>query len=251
MNAAILLVAFGARSATARATYAGFERDARAAFPGRDLHWAYTAGSVVARLKQDGQTARTLPEAYAALGGAGALAVQSLHLVPGEKHREILAEPSRGPRLAVGAPLLACAADLDGVAEDLLADLPTDRPTLVVAHGHGREPRFNAELEALKTRLDAAGSKPFLTRLEDDADPDGLARFIARARTAGKVHVLPFLLVAGEHVAWDILGDHPHSLKARLDVADFSCGEPLGARPWVRRRFMAKLGAALFPLEQA
>ncbi len=63
--------------------------------------------------------------------------------------------------------------------------------------------------------------------------------------------MLPFLLVAGEHVAWDILGDHPHSLKARLGVPDFSCGEPLGARPWVRGRFMAKLGAALSRLEQA
>ena len=253
MSAPILLVAFGAMSAAARETYAGFERDARAAFPGREIRWAYTAASLVARLKRDGEAARTLAEAYRSLrsDGATAVAVQSLHLVPGEKHGEILAEPAPGLRVAVGAPLLASAADLAGVAEDLLADLPADRPTLVVAHGHAREERYNAELQALKARLAAAPRSPFLTRLEGDTDPAGLDRFIARARAAGRAHVQPFLLVAGDHLATDILGEAPDSLKSRLGVPGFSCGEALGARPWVRRRFLAKLEIALARLEEA
>jgi sirohydrochlorin cobaltochelatase len=252
MNAPILLVAFGAMSAAARETYAGFERDARAAFPGREIRWAYTAASLVARLQRNGEAAHTLAEAYRALRaeGATAVVVQSLHLVPGEKHREILAEPAPGLRVAIGAPLLDSEADLQGVAEDLLADLPADRPTLVVAHGHGREARFNAELEALKARLAAAPGSPFLTRLEGDGDPEGLARFIARAQALGRVHLLPFLLVAGDHLASDILGDQPDSFKSRLGVPGFSCAGPLGTRPWVHRRFLAKLGAALAQMEQ-
>ena len=253
MNTPILLVAFGAMSASARDSYARIEADVRSAFPGRDIHWAYTATSLVARLKQRGEPAWTLAEAYAGLRARGhsAVVVQSLHLVPGEKHHEVLLAPAEGLRPSFGEPLLATEADRLGVAAELLGDLPADRPVLVVAHGHGTEPRFNAELDALGARLATARPDLLLTRLEGDGDGAGLERFIQRARTAGKAHVCPFLLVAGDHVASDILGDQPESLKSRLAVPEFSCGPALALRPWVRHRFLAKLGAALSRTEPA
>lgn len=253
MNTPILLVAFGAMSRSARDSYARIEADVRSAFPGRETHWAYTATSLVARLKQRGEPAQTLAEAYAGLRARGfrAVAVQSLHLVPGEKHHEVLAEPAEGLRPSFGEPLLASEADGLGVAADLLGDLPADRPVLVVAHGNGTEARFNAELDALGARLASACPEVLLARLEGDGDPAALERFIQSARTAGKAHICPFLLVAGDHVASDILGDEPESLKSRLSVPEFSCGEALALRPWVRRRFLAKLGAALSRTEPA
>ncbi|MDR3672752.1 MAG: sirohydrochlorin cobaltochelatase [Holophaga sp.] len=252
MNTPILLVAFGALSSAARDSYARIEADARSAFPDREIHWAYTATSLVARLKQRGDPALTLAEAYAGLRARGfrAVAVQSLHLVPGAKHHEMLAEPAGGLRPSFGAPLLADEADCLGVVADLLGDLPPDGPVLVVAHGHGTEARFNAGLDALGARLSSAREDLFLTRLEGRGDAAGLERFIHSARSAGKAHVCPFLLVAGEHVASDILGDQPGSLKSRLSVPAFSCGPALALRPWVRRRFLAKLGAALSRTEQ-
>jgi sirohydrochlorin cobaltochelatase len=253
MNTPILLVAFGAMSPSARGSYARIEADVRLAFPGREIHWAYTATSLVARLKQRGEPAQTLAEAYVGLRARGfrTVAVQSLHLVPGEKHHEVLAEPTEGLRPSFGAPLLATEADSLGVAEDLLRDLPADRPVLVVAHGNGAETRFNAELDALGARLASAQPALLLSLLEGNADADALERFIHSARAAGKAHVCPFLLVAGEHVASDILGDQPGSLKSRLSVPEFSCGEALALRPWVRGRFLAKLGAALSRAETA
>jgi len=253
MNTPILLVAFGAMSASARDSYARIEADARMAFPGREIHWAYTATSLVARLKQRGETAQTLAEAYAGLRARGvrSVAVQSLHLVPGEKHQQVLNQPAAGLRPGYGEPLLATGTDLLGLAADLLGDLPADRPVLVVAHGNGNEARFNAELDALGARLGSARPDLLLTRLEGDGDAAALERFIHGARVAGKAHVCPFLLVAGDHVAADILGDQPDSLKARLAVPEFSCGPALALRPWVRRRFLAKLGAALSRTEPA
>jgi sirohydrochlorin cobaltochelatase len=253
MNAPILLVAFGAMAPSARDSYARIEADVRSGFPGREIHWAYTATSLVARLKQRGDPARTLAEAYAGLRARGfrAVAVQSLHLVPGEKHQEVLLGPAAGLRPSFGEPLLATEADSLGVAADLLVDLPADRPVLVVAHGHGAEARFNTRLDALGARLAAARPDLFLTRLEGDGDAAGLERFIHCARTAGRAHVCPFLLVAGDHVASDILGDQPESLKSRLGVPEFSCGPALALRPWVRRRFLDKLGTALARLEPA
>ncbi|HWQ09427.1 MAG TPA: sirohydrochlorin cobaltochelatase, partial [Holophaga sp.] len=244
---------FGAMSASARETYSRIEADARTAFPDREIRWAFTATSLVARLKQRGEPAQTLPEAYANLRAEGfrSAAVQSLHLVPGEKHHEVLAEDAQSLRLAFGAPLLETEEDISGVAADLLAELPVDRPVLVVAHGNGHEPRYNAELNALGARLAKARSDVFLTRLEGDEDETGLEHVLALAQAAGKVHVVPFLLVAGDHVQNDILRDEPDSLKSRLNVPDFSCGEALGFRPWVRRRFLDRLRGALNTLGEA
>lgn len=76
-----------------------------------------------------------------------------------------------------------------------------------------------------------------------------MRRFTTLARKVGKVQVCPFFLVVGNQMALDILGDQPGSLKSRLAVPAFSCGKALGLRPWVRRRFVAKLGAAIAQLE--
>lgn len=247
---AILIVAFGGDSPAAREVYAHLEAQVRAAHPDREVRWAWTARTLVAKLRQRGEVAATLDETLQGLSGQGGAAVLSLHLVPGEKHREILAADPRGLHLAYGQPLLASPGDIQPVAADLLADLPADRPVLVVAHGNGREARFNAELRGLGAALKAVRPDLHLTLLEGDDDPAGLEALRVRARALGKVHVVPFLLIAGDHVRNDILGDED-SLKSSLGVADFTCGPELGRRPWVVRRFLARLDEALAELERA
>lgn len=247
----LLLVAFGAMSPAARRAYAAFEAEVRAAHPGREVRWAYTATSLVARLKAKGEQAQTLHEAYAGLKADGfeAVAVCSLHLVPGEKHQEVVAGDPLGLRVAVGDPLLAEGAVIGTVAASLLADLPADRPVLVVAHGHAHEARFNAELLALKAELAAHRRDLHLTLLEGEPDEEALEAFLAGARAQGRVHVCPFLFVAGDHVQNDVLGDEPDSFRSRLAVPDFTCGAPLGERPWIRAAFLQRLDSALAALE--
>lgn len=247
MKPAILLVAFGAASPSARKVYAQIEAEVRAAHPDHAVRWAWTARTLVARLRTQGETVQTLEEALSGLRAEGytAVAVLSLHLVPGEKHREILAAPAKGLRLSCGKALLEDSEDLEGVAIELAAELPTDRPVLVVAHGHAHEPRFNAELKALGACFASLRSDAFFTRLEGEDNHEGLEVFIQQARSAGRVHVVPFLLVAGDHVASDILGDDADSLRSRLAVPDFTCGSALGERAFVRRRFLGRLKTAL------
>jgi len=247
MKPPILVVAFGSAAPAARRIYALLDADIRAEFPGHGLRWAWTARSLVARLRARGEDVQTLDEALDALRqeAHGRAAVLSLHLVPGEKHREILSATAEGLRLSVGQALLEAPEDVEGVASELLEELPADRPVLVVAHGHASEDRFNAELRALGEALSRRRSDVYLTRLEGDEDPQGLQAFIAQARAAAKVHVAPFLLVAGDHVASDILGEGPESLRSRLDVPDFECGPALGERAFVRRRFLRRLEAAV------
>lgn len=251
MKPAILLVAFGTASASAWEIYDGLEEDVRAAFPACVIRWAWTSLGLVARLRGQGKRVFTLGEALASLGDHDSAAVLSLHLVPGEKHREILAEDHRGLCLAYGRPLLASWEDADSVAEDLLADLPPDRPVLVVAHGHPHEERYNTELRALGEALARSRPDVHLTLLEGNGDGPELAAFARRARALGRVHVAPFFLVAGDHVQKDILGAGPDSLKSRLAIPDFTWGEELGRKPWVRRRFLARLAGAMATLEDA
>lgn len=250
---AILLVAFGAMSPSARAAYSAFEAEVRAVFPGHEIRWAYTATTLVARLKAKGEAAQTLDEAYAGLAADGFtdVAVCSLHLVPGEKHQEVVDAPRHGLRVAVGEPLLSSPEAIRGVAASLVQDAPVDRPVLVVAHGHAHEARFNAELMALKAELARLRSDVHQALLEGDEDEAGLEAFIKQAQAQGKAHVVPFLLVAGDHVQNDILGDEPDSFRSRLSVPDFTCGEALGLKPWARKHFRDRLDAALAELEHA
>lgn len=249
----LLLVAFGAMSSAARTAYAAFEAEVRQVFPGREVRWAYTATSLVARLKAKGEAAQTLDEAYAGLAAAGftSVAVCSLHLVPGEKHQEVVEAPRHGLRVAVGAPLLSSPEAIRGVAQALVQDAPADRPVLVVAHGHAHEARFNAELMALKAELARLRPDVHQVLLEGDEDEAGLEAFISGARALSRCHVVPFLLVAGDHVQNDILGEEPDSFRSRLNVPDFSCDEALGLKAWARRAFRGRLAAALSELEHA
>lgn len=241
----ILLVPFGARSPKARSIYDRFEGCVRERHPDRLLLRAYTATSLVQHLRDAGEPAQTLPEACTRLHKLGhhrAIAF-SLHLVPGEKHRAI--QGCSGVHLQATEPLLSDPGSIAGVARDLLDDVPQDRPVLVVAHGHATQPRHHAHLEALKRRLGDARPDILLRRLEGPEDESAWQRFVRRARTQGSVHIVPFLLVPGEHLNEDILGDHPESLQRRLDLSDVTCGPTLGERPWVQERFLDRLASAL------
>ncbi len=243
MTTPILVVAFGAMSRQARGVYELLDADLRTQYPERNISWAYTATSIVARLKTRGESAQTLTEALERLKQQGTQTVQilSLHLVPGEKHQEVVNADGLGITLTITHPLLDGPKSIQAVAQNILKDLPQDRPVLIVAHGHGHEARYNQELFALKAALKASRPELHLALLEGDEDEDGLEAFIQKAKAQDKAHIYPFLFVAGDHVQNDILGDEEDSFKSRLGVSDFTCGQALGYRVWVRKMFVEKL----------
>lgn len=248
MKEAILITAFGAISPKARATYALLERDVRDSYQDREIRWAYTAKSIVNRLKAKGESASTVPEALATLHAEGCLAVSilSLHLVPGQMHEEMAADIPAGLCAAITRPLLDEDTSIARAAQDIMAECPSDRPVLVVAHGNGHIERFNGQLLALKQHLKADG-RFHLALLEGDPDEKGLEAFIQKAKEAGKVHIYPFLYLEGDHVNNDILGDEPDSFKQRIGVPDFTCNEGLGKKTWVRQRFLQRLREIMQP----
>ncbi len=84
---AIVLAAFGT-STEAFETYHHFEQKVKARFPDYEIRWAFTSRKVRHKLAQEkGQKLKDLPTTLRELKAAGysRVAVQSLHIVPGEE----------------------------------------------------------------------------------------------------------------------------------------------------------------------
>jgi cobalamin biosynthesis Co2+ chelatase CbiK len=251
-NVPIVLTAFGTMSKLARDTYSKFELDVRKHFPNHKIIWAYTAASLVVQLRQQGESARTLKEAYTILriNGFHSAIVQSLHLVPGCKHHTIINENTQGLKVIFGTSLLETKNDISEVASEVLTRLLPNQHTMVIAHGNANKNQYNTELESLGKIMSKVNPKLYFTCLETmSRDTDQLISFKDAAQTAESVYIYPMFLVHGSHVDYDILGNHKDSIKSYLAVKNFVCTKVLGEQQWVRDRFLNNISKAIHQME--
>jgi sirohydrochlorin cobaltochelatase len=221
---AIVLAAFGTSTA-AFETYHHFELQVRKRFPDHEIRWAFTSRKVRQKLAQDkGQQLNDLPTTLRELKAAGfsRVAVQSLHVVPGEEwEKKVVAETRKIPGLqvALGQPLLSSQEDQDRVLKALAQTFPQDlKETAVILVAHGSpSPEGTAAYLAFDRLLRARYPRQnvFLGTVQGKPTRQE-ALDAVRQSGAATVVLMPFLLVAGEHVAKDILGDDPESWKSEL-----------------------------------
>ena len=140
---AIVLAAFGTSTA-AFDTYSHFEQKVKERFPGYEIRWAFTSHKVRHKLAQEkGQQLNDLPTTLRELKAAGfnRVAVQSLHIVPGEEWDKKVVQESRkipGLKVALGKPLLSSKQDQERVLKALAQTFPKDlKDTAVVLMAHG------------------------------------------------------------------------------------------------------------------
>jgi sirohydrochlorin cobaltochelatase len=221
---AIVLTAFGTSTA-AFDTYQHFEQQVRKRFPGYEIRWAFTSHKVRRKLAQEkGQKLNDLPTTLRALKAAGytRVAVQSLHIIPGEEwDKKVVAASAKIPglKVALGKPLLSSQADQKRVLQALARTFPKDlKNTAVVLVGHGSpSPEGTATYLSFARLLRARFPKEnvFLGTVEGKPTRQEVMAAVKKSG-ASKVVLLPFLFVAGEHVATDILGEAPESWKSEL-----------------------------------
>ena len=262
----IILAAHGSRYPGAMEALAVFRDRVAARYPGATVAIARTVGRKHGSAAAYGG-ARQVSDVLAAFLEAGItrVAVQSLHVVPGEEYHELLAGLGRwlqtgggGTALSVGAPLLADLADVDQVAGAVLDSLPAGRTPdeAVVLMGHGAPPPGAGFYEALRERLlrrdrlVALGAMP----RERGAPCLDIGHIRDRLTACGveKAWLMPFLTVAGAHACSDLAGERPDSWRGQLEAAGVACqSQPAGliemepfAAVWAKHldRAMARLG---------
>jgi len=221
---AIVLVAFGT-STKAFDTYRHFEEKVKARFPDYDIRWAFTSVKIRDKLAQEqGQRLHDLPATLRELKAAGftRVAVQSLHVVPGEEWDKKVVAGSRtipGLQVALGKPLLSTQEDQARVIQALAQTFPKDlKATAVVLVGHGSpSPEGTATYLAFNRQLRARYPQQnvFFGTVEGKPTRQEVLEAVKKSG-ADTVILRPFLFVAGEHVANDILGDNPESWKSEL-----------------------------------
>jgi sirohydrochlorin cobaltochelatase len=221
---AIVLAAFGTSTA-AFDTYSHFEQKVKERFPGYEIRWAFTSKKVRHKLAQEkGQQLNDLPSTLRELKAAGfnRVAVQSLHIVPGEEWDRKIVEESRkipGLQVALGKPLLSGKQDQEQVLKTLARIFPRDLTgTAVVLVAHGSpSPEGTAAYLAFNRLLRSRypHQNVFLGTVEGKPSREETLKAVKQSQATAVV-LVPFLFVAGEHVAKDILGNEPDSWKSEL-----------------------------------
>jgi len=221
---AIVLTAFGTSTA-AFETYGQIEAKVKERFPGYEVRWAFTSRKVRQKVgEEQGRKLNDLPRTLQELQDAGftRVAVQSLHLVPGKEWETKIIQESRqvpGVKIVLGKPLMSSKEDQTRVLDALGKTFPKDlKDTAVVLVGHGSpNPQGEAAYLALEKLLHSRypGQNVFLGVVEGKPTRDAALDAVKRSGATAVV-LTPFLLVAGEHVDKDILGDDPESWKSRL-----------------------------------
>lgn len=166
--------------------------------------------------------------------------VQSLHVTPGEEYTRLLSLAQDGIDVHVGKPLMHDQEAMDRVLELFKAEVRDAAPTVLVAHGNGQS-AFNGWYRLLIDRARFHLPEAILASLEGFPGPEPLKSIRHRVAERGGVHFLPLLLIAGDHVINDIMGETTESWKNLLHAERVTCAPPLGERPEVLEIFLERL----------
>lgn len=256
MKKALLVVSFGTSyPETCEKNIVACERELAASCPDRDLFRAFTSGMIIRKLKQrDGIEIDTPLQALQKLAEQGYqdVAIQSLHIINGDEYEKIASEvQSLRPlfsRLTLGAPLLSTHDDY----VELMSALRLQMPALtakekVVFMGHGASHHAFAAYACLDHMMTAQQFPARVGAVESYPEVDGLIASMQREGVSA-VHLMPLMLVAGDHAINDMASDEEDSWKTLFNAAGIPatpwlCG--LGENPQVRTMFVKHLHQAL------
>ncbi len=257
---AILAVSFGtAVPETRRANIDVLENEIREAFPGWEVRRAFTSGMVRAKIAAE-EGLQVDPPA-AALGRLGRdgfreVIVQPTHIIPGDEYDRLTAamEPFRRAHifesLKLGRPLLYHGGTEPGQPDDyriaveaLREQLPEFAPSergRVVLMGHGSGHVSDRCYDWLQERLEMAGLPVFTATVEGSRTFEAALAWL-KSENAGRVALMPFMLVAGDHAMNDMAGEEDDSWQSRLNAAGYPVEcylQGLGENPVFRRIYL-------------
>lgn len=248
---AILLVAFGASSAEARGVYDHIGETVQRHKPGHDIFWAFTSRRIVARLRSEGIVLPTLEEAKELMQRRGQRQAVLLPLltVPGEEYASVAAFSFAGLQVVCCPPLLSNEKDIPEVLDALDDQLHEDAVNVLVCHGNAKHDVYNDLLVRLAAAIESAYGNCVVASVEGRPGTKPLHRAREIAQSTGRAHFVPFMMVSGEHVTSDVMGDKPESWKNRVGAATSTCAQSLGWKNSILNLFLKRLDEGFAQLE--
>ncbi len=256
MKKALLVVSFGTSyHDTREKNIAACERELAQSCPDRTLFRAFTSGMIIRKLKQrDNLHIDTPFEALKKLAEQGYqdVAIQSLHIINGDEYDKLVADTqilrARFQRLVIGAPLLSRHEDYQQLMQALARQMPALAPEeRVVFMGHGTSHHAFAAYACLDHMMTA---QRFPARVGAVESYPEINSVIDRLRQEGvkAVHLMPLMLVAGDHAINDMASDEDDSWKTQFAQAGVSATpwlQGLGENAAIRAMFVEHLHQAL------
>lgn len=261
MKKAILVISFGTSYLeTRKKTIEACERRLAAACPDRDFFRAFTSSMIMAKLaKRDGEQIDNPEQALNRLYEAGYqdVAIQSLHVINGDEYEKIVAQidafRDRFQRLVIGKPLISGYDDYLALTEALKTQMPPlAEDERVVFMGHGATHHAFAAYACLDHIFSHSGVPAIVGAVESYPEIDVVVERLKKEQVR-KVHLMPLMIVAGDHAINDMASDEEDSWNTIIRRAgiETQCWlQGLGENARIQDLFVAHLQSALDASEQ-
>ena len=180
------------------------------------------------------------------------MAIQSLHIINGDEYEKIVREVQTlrplFARLTLGVPLLSSHDDYAQLMLALKQQMPVPAANeKVVFMGHGASHHAFAAYACLDHMMMAQGFPARVGAVESYPEVDILIESLSKEGVKA-VHLMPLMLVAGDHAINDMASDDDDSWKTLFTAAGITATpwlSGLGENPAVRAMFVAHLQQAL------
>ncbi|RLA95385.1 MAG: sirohydrochlorin cobaltochelatase [Deltaproteobacteria bacterium] len=226
----ILVVSFGTSYAAVRKScIESVEKKIAETFSGYEVRRAFTSGMVIKKIKERDKIFIDNPEeALLKMKKEGfkEVVVQPLHIIPGveyEKVKEAVEKFKNGSfkKIVLGRPVLYDKEDYGAAVRALKIQIPKlDNHQMVVFMGHGTCHFSNACYTFLQSILNVHGLNVFVATVEGYPELKDIIPEL-KARGIIEITLMPYMLVAGDHVINDMAGEKENSWKNILIKAGF------------------------------
>lgn len=246
---AILVVSFGTSyENTRKKTIEKIEQDLSNGFHQYVFARAFTSKMIINKLKKrDGLFVDTPQEALDKLAEEGfeEIIIQPTHIINGSEYEKLLMKAmeykNKFNKIYMGKPLLSSVEDYEKVANHMVSILPEDiSDNAVILMGHGSDHPSNSAYPCMDYIFKSKGFKNiYIATVEGYPSLEMVIDNIKDKYS--KVLLVPFMIVAGDHVQEDMVGDDEDSWKNTLDARGFKVSSRvigMGEIPQIREMFV-------------
>ncbi len=222
------------------------------------VYRAWTSGFIIRKIeKRDGVHINTVEEALEQMisDGITELTVQPTHIINGyeneKMHHQIISYSDRFSSIRIGTPLLTTIEDAIGCIDALRQEfsfVQEDEAVLFMGHGSGHHSNF--VYPAMNYLFHDQGLENFfLGTVEGYPELESCLKDLKQLQPK-KIHLAPFMLVAGDHANNDLAGDEEDSWKSVLEKEGFTVEahlRGLGERDHIRQLYVKHASEAEVP----